>query len=138
MLNIVIIVCEFKLKNANIVINSIQIANALPMHEVPTAEEPSNKKGSDNSPQYSTKPEHDVKDISDTLNSKCESESESESSESEYEDQDDNGHNYNNMEDFVRETIRDHLGDHLDFDSMSEESERQLYEMFCAMNIISV
>lgn len=45
--------------------------------------------------------------------------------------------NYHNMEEFVIDTIRSHLGEHFEFDSMSEETEQELYDMFCDMNIIS-
>ncbi|XP_037033296.1 uncharacterized protein LOC119072231 [Bradysia coprophila] len=43
---------------------------------------------------------------------------------------------YRNMEHLVHEAIRDHLGHHFEFDSMSAETEQQLYEMFCEMEII--
>ncbi|KAG4070367.1 hypothetical protein HA402_006509 [Bradysia odoriphaga] len=43
---------------------------------------------------------------------------------------------YRDMEQLVHDAIRDHLGQHFEFDSMSAETEQQLYEMFCEMEII--
>lgn len=69
------------------------------------ASEPNNQ--SDNLPNDSQKPDH-----SDSDKTK----------------------NFNNMEDFVKETIRQYLGD-IEFEDLTESQEQQLYEMFCDADI---
>lgn len=41
---------------------------------------------------------------------------------------------YNNIEDFVMDTLEYHMGEDFDYD-MSDETKQQLYDLFCDMNM---
>lgn len=113
------------------------------MFEVPTCDEPQNDKkhnGSDNLPNDEPKNDEQHNGSDNLLNdSEKSSDHTPDVPEHKQEHKDDEGHegsgNYNNMEDFVKYTIRNYLGENYEFDSMSDETEQQLYEMFCDMNI---
>lgn len=43
--------------------------------------------------------------------------------------------NYTNMGDFMKDTLRYHMGEEFEDYSISEESKKKLYDMFCAMDM---
>ncbi len=98
-----------------------------PLPEVPAPYKPDDQKDDekDKEIEEEKKDESENKKEDDTDNNGGE----------EKEEKKDGTEKYQRMNNFVRYAIREHLGH--DFDSMSEETEQELYDLFCDMEIIS-
>lgn len=115
-----------------------QLASALPMHEAAVRREP--KK--DNSPESIDSGSNDSDPVPDVEGSADDENTGGEEIDDDQQQNQQNGQEYDkdddhkdNIREMVHEAIRYHMGDHIDFECMSEETEQQLYDMFCEMEI---